>query len=298
MVVTINALSRTFKTNKALNNVNLAFKEGYIHGIVGENGAGKSTLIKHILGLYKPQEGCVSVFGLDPVKGPEAVLSRIGYVSEEPELPGWMSISQYLSYMSSFYKNWDSQYAHELVKVYELDTSKINGELSKGQRARVALCVAQAHRPPLLLLDEPSSGLDPIVRRDILNAAMHTAKEDGRTVIFSSHLLDEVESISDRLVIIKKVNILLSGSLTNIVRGHFKIVLKEFENNCTTDLPGLLHLAKGSKGIEVSCFSSKKDIETWLSHQGQNVLSYKQMSLDEVFFTRSQSKVRTEPVRS
>src|SRR5437764_7281510 len=189
-IVEIRGLTRRFGPKVALDQVSLMVPAGSVVGLVGENGAGKTTLIKHILGLLRAEAGSVRVFGHDPVAEPVAVLGEIGYLSEQPDLPGWMRVEELLRYTQAFYPNWDSAYAEKLRQQFALEPSQRVRTLSKGQRAKAGLLAAQAHRPDLLLLDEPSSGLDPIVRRDILEAVIRTVAEEGRTVIFSSHLLE------------------------------------------------------------------------------------------------------------
>src|SRR5262249_34779136 len=151
-----------------LDEVTLTIPAGTVLGLVGENGAGKTTLIRHLLGLLKAQAGSVRVFGRDPVADPVGVLARIGYLSGEPDLPGWMRVGELLRYTRAFQPGWDEAYAAELVRQFGLDPAARLRELSKGQRARAGLTAALAHRPELLVLDEPSSGLDPVVRREIL----------------------------------------------------------------------------------------------------------------------------------
>jgi ABC-2 type transport system ATP-binding protein len=193
---------------------------GAVYGLVGANGAGKTTLIKHILGLLRAESGTVRVFGHDPVADPVAVLSRIGYLSEENDLPGWMRVDELIRYTRAFYPAWDNTYAEELRRTFALDAAAKVKSLSKGQKARMGLLVALAHRPELLVLDEPSSGLDPIVRRDILGAVMRTIADEGRTVLFSSHLLEEVEQVADHVTMISNGKIVLSASLEDIKELH------------------------------------------------------------------------------
>jgi ABC-2 type transport system ATP-binding protein len=219
-VVELSQLSRRFGARDALCSVSLSIARGGVHGLVGANGAGKTTLIKHILGLLKAQSGTVRVFGLDPVADPVGVLSRIGYLSEENDLPGWMRLDELLRYTRAFYPAWDEGYANELRERFQLDPRAKLATLSKGQKARAGLIVALAYRPELLVLDEPSSGLDPIVRRDILGAVMRTIADEGRTVLFSSHLLDEVEEVADHVTMISRGRIVLSGPLAQIKAPH------------------------------------------------------------------------------
>jgi ABC-2 type transport system ATP-binding protein len=219
-VIEITSLTRRFGARTALDGVNLSFACGGVYGLVGANGAGKTTLIKHVLGLLRAEYGRVRVFGLDPVADPVGVLSRIGYLSEEPDLPGWMRVDELLNYSRAFYPAWDDRYAEELRMQFALEPGAKLKTLSKGQKARAGLLVALAFRPELLVLDEPSSGLDPIVRRDILGAVLRTIADDGRTVLFSSHLLDEVEQVADHVTMIKDGRIVASAPLAELKSTH------------------------------------------------------------------------------
>lgn len=200
--------------------MSLSLPRGAVYGLVGANGAGKTTLIKHILGLLRAEQGSVRVFGLDPVADPVGVLSRIGYLSEENDLPEWMRVDELMRYTRAFYPAWDDGYAEELRQAFALAPESTISQLSKGQKARAGLLIALAHRPALLVLDEPSSGLDPIVRRDILGAVMRTIAEEGRTVLFSSHLLEEVEQVADHVTMISHGQVVLRGPLAAIQQSH------------------------------------------------------------------------------
>ena len=215
-VIEVSGLSRRFGATTALASVDLSLSRGAVYGLVGANGAGKTTLIKHLLGLLRAESGTVRVFGLDPVADPVGVLSRIGYLSEDHDLPGWMRVGELIRYSRAFYPAWDDAYADELRRAFGLDPGAKIKELSRGQKARAGLLTALAHRPELLVLDEPSSGLDPIVRRDILGAVLRTIAGEGRTVLFSSHLLDEVEEVAEHVTMIDHGAIALSAPLSRI----------------------------------------------------------------------------------
>src|SRR6266702_1410962 len=219
-VVRVLDLTRRFGATTALDSVSLSLPRGAVYGLVGANGAGKTTLIKHLLGLLRAERGSVRVFGIDPVANPVGVLSRIGYLSEENDLPGWMRVDELIRYSRAFYPAWDDAYAEELRRMFALDGAAKIKNLSKGQKARAGLLIALAYRPELLLLDEPSSGLDPIVRRDILGAVIRTIADEGRTVLFSSHLLEEVEQVADHVTMISGGKILLSAPMTEIRESH------------------------------------------------------------------------------
>jgi ABC-2 type transport system ATP-binding protein len=201
LAVDVQHLSRTFRGVQALRDVSLQIPVGSIFGLVGLNGAGKTTLIRHLIGSFKAQRGRVIVLGDDPVADPEGVLKRVGYLTEEDSLPKWMRVGELIDFTRAIYPTWDDAYARQLCETFSLSRQTRLRSLSKGGRARAGLLVAIAHRPELLLLDEPSSGLDPIARSDILEAIIRTISEDGRTVLFSSHLLDEVDRVCDSIAL-------------------------------------------------------------------------------------------------
>src|SRR5216117_1893996 len=225
-VIEIKSLTRQFGSRLALDNVSLAVARGVVFGLVGENGAGKTTLIKHILGLLKAQSGTVRVFGLDPVADPVGVLGRVGYLSEQRDLPLWMRVDELLRYTRAFYPKWDGTYAEQLRQQFGLDPASKIKSLSRGECAKAGLLLALAHRPELLLLDEPSSGLDPVVRRDILEAIIRTVADEGRTVLFSSHLLDEIERVADDIAMMFDGRVVLSGTLDGIKEEHHRLVVR------------------------------------------------------------------------
>ena len=286
-VIEIHGLSRQFGAKRALDNVSLLVPRGQVFGLVGTNGAGKTTLIRHVLGLLKAQTGTVRVFGLDPVKDPVRVLAQIGYLSEEGDLPGWMRIDELMRYMQAFYPNWDEVYAQELRKQFDLDPSAKVKTLSKGQKARAGLLVALAYRPELLLLDEPSSGLDPIVRRDILGAIVRTIADDGRTVLFSSHLLDEVERISDRIAMLKEGRVLFAGNIDDVKQKHHRLTFRFFGKlEQPPPLAGVLSWeGGGSIWTAITC-GRLDDLTMAASSIGAEVVEHKALSLDEIFLAQ------------
>jgi len=237
-IIAVTNVTRRFGATMALSSVTLSLPRGGVYGLVGANGAGKTTLIKHILGLLRAEQGSVRVFGLDPVADPVGVLSRIGYLSEDRDLPTWMRVDELMKYSRALYPGWDDGYAEELRQAFALDANARIKTLSKGQKARLGLLVALAYRPELLVLDEPSSGLDPVVRRDILAAIMRTIAHEGRTVLFSSHLLDEVEQVADHVTMINEGRVAMSAPLAELKQSHRGASLDEiFAAHVGTRLP-------------------------------------------------------------
>ena len=282
-VIEVNELGRKFRNKTALKNINLNISSGRVFGLVGENGAGKTTIIKHLMGLLKARQGSVKVFGIDPVKDPAGVLSKTGYLSEDRDLPYWMKVNELLTYSKAFYPDWDDAFADKLLNTFNLDPSIKIKHLSRGQKAQAALITALAYRPPLLLLDEPSSGLDPVVRRDILSAIIRTVADEGRTVFFSSHLLDEVERVADEIAIIHKGEIVLCGSLEDIKAEHHFVHLRFPEPlTQTPELPGILTIeGKGDEWI-VMCNGNFKDFCTKARDMGCEIFKDTYPTLEDI----------------
>jgi ABC-2 type transport system ATP-binding protein len=280
-------LSRRFGQKTALDDIRLTVPRGVVFGLVGVNGAGKTTLIKHVLGLLRAVTGKVRVFGSDPVTDPAGVLSRIGFLSEVPDLPGWMRVSELLRYTRAFYPNWDPAFAEELRNSFDLDPGSKVKHLSKGQRTRVGLVLALAHRPELLVLDEPSSGLDPIVRQDILVAIIRTIAEEGRTVLFSSHLLHEVERVADRVALIDSGRIVFDGALDQIKSTHHRLTIRfpEPRPRPPAITGALAWEGHGAEWVAV-CTGRLAELQEAAVASGARIVGQRVPSLDEIFVAR------------
>ena len=231
-IIDVTGLSRRFGRTEAIDGVDLTVRRGEVFGLIGLNGSGKTTLIKHLIGSLKPATGTVRVFGRDPVADPIGVLGRLGYMTEEDSLPRWMRVSDLTDFGRHAYATWDAGYADRLIRRFDLPTGRRAGRLSsmsKGMRARAALMMAVAHHPELLILDEPSSGLDPIARRDVLQTLVASLSQGGTTVLFSSHLLDEVSRVCDRVAVMHGGRLSDATSLSAIAEDHTEWIIRAAE---------------------------------------------------------------------
>ncbi len=290
-IIEVSGLSRKFDSKLALNNITLKVPRGRVFGLVGGNGAGKTTLIKHILGLLKAETGSVRVFGFDPVADPVKVLGRIGYLSENRDLPAWMRVDELLRYTQAFYPKWDMAFAEELRHQFGLDPSAKIKNLSRGENAKAGLLIALAYRPELLLLDEPSSGLDPVVRRDILEAILRTVADEGRTAFFSSHLLDEVERVADDVAMMFAGQVVLSGTLDDIKENHHRLIFRfDAPQSITPQVPGALSIAGSGNEWTVICNGSRQAAIAGVARAGGRVVADDTPSLDEIFVARAGTK--------
>ncbi len=283
-VVDVRALSRTFEKKQALKKVSLSVGRGQVYGLLGENGAGKTTLIRHLLGAYKAEEGSVRVLGADPVADPVGVLSRVGYLSEDRDLPLWMRVDELMAYTAAFYPDWDREYADRLRQDFGLTPSSKIKTLSRGEKAKAGLLIALAHRPDLLVLDEPSSGLDVAARRDILAEVVRSVAEEGRTVVFSSHLLEEVERVADQIAILHRGSIVLDMPMDTLKTTHHRMVVR-FDNSPTRfpQIPGLLNVEGEGKEWMAVIRGVREEIEEKTSQHGGTVVEHTFPSLETVF---------------
>jgi ABC-2 type transport system ATP-binding protein len=290
-VIHVENLTRHFNAKTALKAVSLDVPRGCVFGLVGENGAGKTTLIKHLLGLLKAEQGTVRVFGMDPTEDSPAVLSRIGYLSETRDLPGWMRVDELMRYLQAFYPRWDERYAESLRQQFNLDRNAKVKHLSRGELAKLGLLGALAYRPEILILDEPSSGLDPVVRRDILEAIVRTVADEGRTVFFSSHLLDEIERVSDRIAMMVDGRIVLNGPLDDIKVAHHHLTLRFSDPQRTAPcFDRALSVSGAGHEWAVLCNGGRQEIIEGAARLGARVVGERHPSLDEIFVARATGK--------
>jgi ABC-2 type transport system ATP-binding protein len=289
--VEISCLSRKFGSKVALNQVSLQVRRGRVFGLVGANGAGKTTLIKHLLGRLKPESGSVRVFGFDPVADPVAVLGRIGYLSENRDLPAWMRVDELLRYTAAFYPKWDMAYAEELRGQFGLDPRAKIKTLSRGENAKAGLLIALAYRPELLLLDEPSSGLDPVVRRDILEAIIRTVADEGRTVFFSSHLLEEVDRVADDLAMMFNGQVVLAGALDDVKENHHRLVFRfDSTQSSPPKIAGVLGISGSGREWTAICNGQREQAVAAAARMGGQVVAGGPPSLDEIFVAWAENK--------
>lgn len=196
------SLSKRYGKTLAVDDLSFTAVAGQVTAFLGSNGAGKTTTIQTLLNLQRPTSGTARIFGVDSRKiGPEQ-LRNIGYVSENMEMPLGMTVMGFLDYCRPFYPSWDDDFAAQLLEEFQLPTDRKLRHLSRGMRMKAALIGGIAYRPKLVILDEPFSGLDPLVRDEFIRGLLRMTGEEGWTVLLSSHDIDEVERLADRVILI------------------------------------------------------------------------------------------------
>lgn len=219
--IRIQSLSRQFGRTLALDRVNLSVPEGAVYALVGANGAGKTTLIKILMNILRPTSGTAQALGLESQKVTGRIFERIGYVSENQELPDWMTAGDMLAYYRKFYPGWDRSLEQQLVRQFDLPLNRKLKQLSRGVRMKAAFASSLAFRPALIVLDEPFSGLDPAVRDELVECLV--ARAQGTTVFLSSHDLPEIEAFSSHLGFLQQSRLLFSEAM-NVLSDRFREV--------------------------------------------------------------------------
>lgn len=239
-------LWRTFGKFEAVKGVSLRVPKGTVFGLLGVNGAGKSTIIKMMMGHLRPTRGEISVLGRTLRDDLIEIRRRVAYVSENRYLYEWMTVEESVRFTRAFHETWDDKKAADLLKRFSLPPEKKVRQLSRGNRARLCLLLALSFNPELIVLDEPTSGLDPIVRRDFIENIVSEIAEEGKTVLFSSHIVEEVERVADYVGIINEGELLLVSTIDDIKSSYKRV---RYATNGTrpevAGIPGVLAVENG-----------------------------------------------------
>jgi ABC-2 type transport system ATP-binding protein len=220
LAVASERLGKRYGSQWALRDCTLQIPPGTVTALIGPNGAGKSTLLQLAVGLSRPTVGEVQVLGGDPRRDAGSVLPRVGFLAQEHPLYRGFTVAETLRLGRSLNPGWDQSVAVERMQALGLPLEKKVGRLSGGQQAQVALTLALAKRPELLLLDEPVASLDPLARREFLESVMEAVADTGMTVVLSSHIVADLERVCDHLVILATARVQLAGPIDDIVASH------------------------------------------------------------------------------
>jgi ABC-2 type transport system ATP-binding protein len=221
-VIQASGLGKAYRRTWALRDCTLAIPEGHVVGLVGPNGAGKTTLLRLAAGMLAPTRGTITVLGARPAAGP-AQLARVGFVAQDTPVYARMTVADHLRLGAWLNPGWDDDLARRRIGQLGLDPKQRAGSLSGGQRAQLALTLALAKRPELLLLDEPVASLDPLARREFLQSLMEAVAEHGLSVVLSSHLVADLERVCDYLIVLVASRVRVSGEVSALLASHHRL---------------------------------------------------------------------------
>lgn len=216
-------LVKRFGDQDVLRGVSLSVEPGTVLGLIGRNGAGKSTLIGSMLGLVQPDAGEASIWGRPSLQLDDEAKARLAYVPQQPEALGWLKVGDMLDFVGRFYPRWDAAFVDATLERWSLPRNKVLARMSPGERQRVALIRALACRPSLLVLDEPAAALDPVARRELLREIAQRAGESGTSVLFSTHIVSDVERVASHVAFMHEGRTLLQVELDTLKECHLRL---------------------------------------------------------------------------
>lgn len=243
-VIELKNLTKTYGNARGITNISFNVEEGEIFGFIGPNGAGKSTTIRTLLSLIKPTSGSAAIFGKDSIKYSPEIKKQIGYLPSEVFYYDNMKVKDLLKYSASFYKKDCSKRIKELVEIMDLDLNKKIDDLSFGNKKKVGIVQGLLHEPKLIILDEPTSGLDPLMQQKFFDLLKEENKK-GATILFSSHILSEVQKMCDRVAIIKDGQLVKVEKISTLKENNhkkFKIETKDLVKKTYFEILGVANL--------------------------------------------------------
>ena len=279
--ISIDQLAKSFGAQAVLHDVSLSIPEGETFALLGRNGAGKTTMIRILLGLIPADSGTVRLCGVDPSSDPVRLRSQVGYLAEDQTMYGWMTPIELCRFLAPFYPTWDMNLARDYLDRFHIPLHTRIGKLSKGQSVKLGLTVALAHRPRVVILDDPSMGLDTIARKEFNRDLVEHLQTSGCTVLYSSHLLDEVEAVADAVAILDRGRIIRTGK-TEDLRDEVKQILLPIDSVAGSPRPeGLLDVRRHEDRLALVTDQAGRYIQQ-LSERGvdHDVID---LRLDEIF---------------
>lgn len=296
-VVRTNRLTKSYGDKFVVDSLNLRVEQGQVYGFLGRNGAGKSTTIKMLLGMVRPDYGEAELLGEKMAEMSPRTRERIAYIAEGHPLYNWMTIGEAIRFTQSFYSRWNAALVDQILDHFELSRQRKLRRLSNGQRAQVSLALAVAPEPELLILDDPTLGLDTVVRRDFLESMIQIIQRKGRTILFSSHVLGDVERVADR------IGIMVDGVLrvdcpTDMFRESIKKLVLDFVGPApeAVNCPGLVaswHLGRQLELVLVGYDDLQRAAVEALEPQKVQVID---LNLEEAFVEYTRGQKRSLPL--
>jgi ABC-2 type transport system ATP-binding protein len=267
-----------------LDGISLSLPQGYILGLIGPNGSGKTTTIKILMNMVKRNGGEVQVFGLDPQKSAKQIKNKVGYLGEEHHFYGNKTVAWTGKFVSTFYDSWDTNTFHSLLTNFEISRTKKTRELSKGMKVRFSLALALSHQPELLILDEPTAGLDPVIRREVLDLLQKKSKNEGKSVIISSHITDDIMRTADLVAFLIEGKIVLVSEMDELLSNWKRIHYKKgaLGSEIVNSLTRRKDHAFGSSGVTDRYLKIKDSLVQGIT---EGVVKIENVNLDDILIS-------------
>jgi len=283
-VIEIDHLTKYYGTREIVKDLSLTVPPGCIYGFLGRNGMGKTTTIRVLLGFEDATRGHTRVFGEDSRRLRPGTRARIGYLPEGHHVYGWMTVKECGQFQASFFPRWNQDIFEAVITHFRLTMKMKAGHLSRGQRAGLCLALTLAPEPELLVLDDPALGLDPVARRSLLQSMLYVTRQPNRTILFSSHLLSDVERVADRIAVLDG-GVLRADCTVEHFRERLRHYVLTFRGQPppTPDLPGLLESFRTDRELALTIANPTPDTESRLAALQPESLEPVDMTLEDAF---------------
>ena len=265
-----------------LDHLDLKLPTGQVMGLVGVNGAGKSTALRLIMGLIRPDSGSVDVLGRRLPEHQVFVKENIGYAAEDMRLYGAENLRWHMKFIQSIFPSWDPLYAEHLLKRFDMNAEQKTKSYSHGQRVKASLILLLARRPRLVILDEPTTGLDPVSRYEVLSELAEILRDENRSVLFSSHSTQDVEQLSDSITFLHKGKTLASQDKETYIEGWRRVLCSGALSH-PLDLPGVAELKSNGSLHEIKIRDFDNAMLAKLNEQGLQISQVERMTLEQIF---------------
>ena len=268
-----------------LQDVNLSFEQGTVMGLVGPNGAGKSTILRIVMGLIGPDSGTVKVLGHAMPGDQLAAKRKIGFVAEDMRLYESETIAFHMDFIKSIFDSWDDEYAKTLLRRLDLNKERKVKGMSHGQRVKATLLLALARRPKLLVFDEPTTGLDPAVRKEVIDEMMNALADETHSILFSSHNTLDVEQISDYITFIYGGRIIESRNKEDFMDGWRRLRLTNMNNNSLPNLSNIKEVQQTGRLCTVTVNNYEDSTPEQFTNAGLQINNIERLTLEEIFLS-------------
>jgi len=286
LVIRTQGLTRYFGNRAAVYELNLEVPRGGVFALLGRNGSGKTTTIRMLLGLLEPTRGRGTILGCDIRALPPEARARIGYLTEEHQVYGWMTVQQCGDFQSHFYPAWNEKVFRGVIGHFGLRPAALVKSLSRGERAGLCLALTLAPEPELLILDDPAMGLDPVARRSLMESMVYLTRRADRTIFFSSHQLPDVERVADYVAVLDHA-VLRAACPMETFRNSIRQVRLRFSNAPPPlpRIPGLLQAIRSEGELRVTCVHYKGTTEAALRNLKPAQMETVPLSLEDAFIS-------------
>ena len=284
-VIEVKQLEKSFSDTRVLKNLNLSISTGQVYGLIGKNAAGKTTLLRIIMGLLHQDQGEATILGKSQWQAPLEHRARISYVSQSQQLHTWMTTNELGKFVSHFYPNWDNNTFQELATQWEIPLDKTIAYLSGGQQRRVAILIAFSSKSEVIILDEPAAGLDPIARRELIDAIVDIVSENSKTtILFSTHIISDLERVATHVGILHNGTMVADSSLDDLKTSSKRLQVI-FDDNVSSEnfkIPGAIKVVQDGQVINAIARMNDSQLEDFMKTPGVRINTFP-LSLEEFF---------------